>query len=326
MNFWIKLNQMEIHSKSILKMERNKHPHGPNRVPGPFASRAALLDKAQQGQLVSIGLMVAAVGRGHHADGANTWRRRHSRRRSTDSPTTVAAPLRAPTSHNTHTWHGVVAGSTPERVVDSGGKVSPAAAFTMERASTVVGGLLQRHRKNNGGEAQVKAWKNRRTCMGPSFLLEGCHGGKGGPRWDGGGGSPGHFPGHEAIGEWGATLAHGRRTAQHTLEFLTDGNVTAVDTTQDPGGGGFLATGSCSNVENEWVRCSRRRRSSQAHGLPAAALGGTRRRKQRTRSRAGVRACMRCGVRAGREMGTGTRVKTEEWLGALKPWPDGVAL
>jgi hypothetical protein len=40
------------------------------------------------------------------------------------------------------------------------GAISPAAAFAVEEAATVVGGILQRHGKNEGGEPQLTTQKN----------------------------------------------------------------------------------------------------------------------------------------------------------------------
>jgi hypothetical protein len=49
---------------------------------------------------------------------------------------------------------------TGERGRRWGKKVSPSEAFAVEEAAAVVGGLLQCHGKNEGGEPQLKTWKN----------------------------------------------------------------------------------------------------------------------------------------------------------------------
>jgi hypothetical protein len=42
---------------------------------------------------------------------------------------------------------------------------------------------------------------------------------------------------------------HGRKAPQRAAEFLTGGNVAAVDTAQDPSGGALVAARPCLNGE-----------------------------------------------------------------------------
>jgi hypothetical protein len=149
--------------------------------------------KPNTAQLVSTGLAAAATGRGHHTDGARVRQWQRSQHWPTYNPSTAATAPCAPTAHST------AAGNTSEHGVD-GREKKP----HRWRCSWWRDGYSGRRPPATNGI--VHGWCGRahdiETMEGNTWGLASHrrwrHGGNGGLRCHGDGGSTDRFPGQTA--------------------------------------------------------------------------------------------------------------------------------